>query len=117
MKNRVVLLTIVSLALLSLASCVYVMNLSPVASFTAVPALGVTPLDVSLDATASTDPDGTIASYLWNFGDGQTGSASIFPFPHQFTVQSVSETFTIVLTVTDDDGASDTTVQNVTVNP
>ena len=117
MKNRVVLLTVVSLALLSLASCVYVMNLSPVASFTAVPALGVTPLDVSLDATASNDPDGTVASYLWNFGDGQTGSASIFPFTHQFTVQSVSETFTIVLTVTDDDGASDTAVQNVTVNP
>ncbi len=117
MKNRVVLLAVVSLALLALASCVYVMNLSPVASFIAAPALGVTPLDVSLDATASYDPDGTIASYLWNFGDGQTGSASIFPFTHQFTVASASETFTIVLTVTDNQGATDTAVQNVTVNP
>jgi PKD repeat protein len=117
MKNRVVLVFLVGLALVALASCTFVMNLSPVASFTALPALGTTPLDVSLNATASNDPDGTIASYLWNFGDGQTASASIFPFTHQFTVQSVSETFTIVLTVTDNGGATDTAVQNVTVNP
>ncbi len=117
MKNRVVLLSLVGLASVALASCTFVMNLSPVASFTALPALGTTPLDVSLNATASNDPDGTIASYLWNFGDGQTASASIFPFTHQFTVQSVSETFTIVLTVTDNQGATDTAVQNVTVNP
>jgi PKD repeat protein len=117
MRNRVVLASLVGLALLTLASCVYVLNLSPVASFTALPALGTTPLDVTLDATASHDPDGTIASYLWNFGDGQTASASTFPFTHQFTVQSNSETFTIILTVTDNQGAAATAVQNVTVNP
>ncbi len=117
MRHRVALLLAVGLPLLALASCVYVVNLSPVASFTALPALGTTPLDVSFDATGSSDPDGTIASYLWNFGDGQTGSASIFPFLHQFTVQSDAVTFTVVLTVTDDDGATDTAVQNVTVNP
>jgi PKD repeat protein len=117
MRHRVLLLSLVGLSLLALAACVYVVNLSPVASFTALPVLGTTPLDVSLDATASDDPDGTIASYLWNFGDGQTASDSIFPFLHQFTVQSDAQTFTIVLTVTDDDGATDTAVQNVTVNP
>ena len=117
MKNRVVLLSLTGLASVALASCTFVMNLSPVASFTALPALGTTPLNVSLNATASNDPDGTIASYLWDFGDGQTASLSIFPFPHQFTVQSISETFTIVLTVTDDQGATDTAVRSVTVNP
>jgi PKD repeat protein len=117
MRNRVVLLSGVSLALLALASCVYVFNVSPVASFTALPALGTTPLDVTLNATASDDPDGTIASYLWAFGDSQTSSESIFPFMHQFTVQSSSVTFTIVLTVTDNQGATDTAVQSVTVNP
>ena len=88
MRNRAALLSVVSLALLALVSCSFIMNMSPIASFTALPALGTTPLDVALDATASDDPDGTIASYLWNFGDGQTSSASIFPFTHQFIVQS-----------------------------
>jgi len=117
MRNRIVLLSGVSLSLLALASCVYVFNVSPVASFTALPAVGTTPHIVTLDATASHDPDGTIASYLWDFGDSQTPSASAVPFTHTFTVQSNSETFTIVLTVTDNQGATDTAVQYVTVTP
>jgi len=117
MKTRILLLVAIGLSALTLASCIYVMNLDPVASFTASPALGTTPLDVTLDATASHDPDGTIASYLWTFGDGQTASVSVFPFIHQFTVQSESRTFTIVLVVTDNEGATDTAVHEVTVNP
>jgi len=117
MKKRLALATLVGGVLVALASCVYVVNLSPEASFTALPSLGVTPLDVTIDAADSHDTDGVIASYAWDFGDGQTGSNSAFPFVHQFTVQSDSRTFTIVLTVTDDDGARDTAVQNVTVDP
>ncbi|MCX6099630.1 MAG: PKD domain-containing protein [Candidatus Bipolaricaulota bacterium] len=118
MRNRVVLLSGVSLALLALASCVYLFNVSPVASFTAAPVVGVGTLDVTLDATASYDPDGTITSYLWAFGDSQTASQiSNLPFTHLFTVQTEPETFTIVLTVTDNQGATDTAVQHVTVDP
>jgi len=117
MRNRVVLLSGVSLALLALASCVYVFNVSPIASFTMTSASGVTPLTVGLDPSASHDPDGTIASYLWDFGDSQSPSTSAIPFTRTFTVQSDSETFTIVLTVIDNQGATDTAVQYVTVNP
>jgi len=119
MRNRVVLLSGVSLVLLALASCVYLFNVSPVASFTVTPpgGSGSTALTVSLDASASHDPDGTIASYLWNFGDSQTGSQYSFPFTHLFTVQTDPETFTIVLTVTDNQGATDTAVRDVTVIP
>jgi len=117
MRNRIVLLSGVSLALLALASCVYLFNVSPVASFTVTPPGGVTPLTVWLDPSASDDPDGTVASYLWDFGDGQTPSTSVIPFTHTFTVQSDSETFTIVLTVTDNQGATDTAVRYVTVTP
>jgi len=116
MRNRVVLLSGVGLALLALASCVYLFNVSPVASFTAVPVPSTH--SVTLDATASHDPDGTIASYLWNFGDSQTASQiSNLPFTHLFTVQTDPETFTIVLTVTDNQGATDTAVRDVTVTP
>ncbi len=117
MKGRVVLLSAAALALLFLASCFYLGNMQPVASFTAQPTHGVTPLDVEFDASASHDPDGLIAAYLWDFGDGQTSPASVFPFTHQFTVQSASEVFTVVLTVTDSLGADDTAVQNITVDP
>ena len=117
MRNRVVLLSGVSLVLLALASCVYLFNVSPVASFTMTSTGNVTPLIVLLDPSASHDPDGTIASYLWSFSDSQTPSQSGTPFTHTFTVQSDSETFTIALTVTDNQGATDTAVQYVTVNP
>ena len=117
MRKRLALVGAMSLALLALASCVYVGNLRPVAEFAALPASGSSPLDVWLDASASSDADGTIVSFLWNFGDGQTGSQSAFPFSHSFTVQSESEIFAIVLTVVDNGGAPDTAVRYVRVNP
>lgn len=58
----------------------------------------------------STDPDGTIVSWLWDFGDGQSSA-----------VQSPSHTFpsansyAVHLTVTDDDGAPGETTKTVTV--
>ena len=45
-------------------------NQAPVASFTASPVSGVVPLPVSFDASGSSDTDGSIATYAWNFGDG-----------------------------------------------
>ncbi len=117
MKGRVVLLSTAVLALVFLASCYYFENMQPVASFTAQPTHGTSPLSVAFDASASHDPDGTITGYLWDFGDGQTSSMSAFPFSHEFTVQSASEVFTVVLTVMDAFGADDTAVQNITVDP
>jgi PKD repeat protein len=42
----------------------------PIASLVASPDSGLTPLTVTLDASGSVDPDGTIASYHFFFGDG-----------------------------------------------
>jgi 6-phosphogluconolactonase (cycloisomerase 2 family) len=56
------------------------------------------------DATASNDPDGRVARYDWDFGDG-TVLPNGGPTPtHAYTR---SGTFTIKLTVTDDEGCSD----------
>lgn len=49
-------------------------NQPPVASFTSSVTSGIAPLTVSFDASGSTDPDGTIAAYAWDFGDGTTGT-------------------------------------------
>ena len=67
-------------------------------------------LDVDLDASASTDPDGTIASYAWDFGDGTTGTGSTASH-HYLTAGG----YDVVLTVTDDRGGSATKTTRVNV--
>jgi len=103
--------------LLLVAGCIFVGNIHPVASFTATPSSGTTPLTVSFDATASSDADGTIETYYWDFGVGQTPSFTAAVTARLFTVQSVSQVFRVVLTVTDNLGAEDQAVVDVTVNP
>ena len=81
-------------------------NQPPVAAFTAAP----TPLAVAVNASASTDPDGTIASYAWDFGDGGTATGVTASRTY-----AAPGTYTVTLTVTDDQGATDSTVQQVVV--
>ncbi|MCC7077875.1 MAG: PKD domain-containing protein [Acidimicrobiia bacterium] len=84
----------------------------PEAAATASPPTGPAPLDVTLDASASNDPDGTITSYVWDFGDGSMGSGATVA--HTYTTPE-DHTFTARLTVTDDDGHVDDTTVDVDV--
>ncbi|WP_216214000.1 M4 family metallopeptidase [Amycolatopsis aidingensis] len=61
------------------------------------------------DGTRSTDPDGDIASYSWDFGDGETGSGA----SASHTYPNRNATYTAELTVTDAAGNSDTASRQV----
>jgi len=82
-------------------------NNPPTASFTAT----CSDLSCSFDGSGSTDSDGTISSYAWDFGDGSTGSG--VTTSHTY---NAGATYAVTLTVTDDDGASDSEAKNVTVS-
>jgi PKD repeat protein len=58
----------------------------------------------------STDSDGAITSRSWNFGDG--GSSSATNPSHTYASGGI---FSVTLTVTDNDGATDSETENVTV--
>jgi hypothetical protein len=77
---------------------------TPIAALTADVTSGPAPLDVSFDASGSSDADGTIANYSWDFnGDGTpdldsgTDATVIRNYPGDGT-------FEAAVTVTDDDG-------------
>lgn len=78
-------------------------NKWPVASMAANPTGGNIPLTISFSSAGSTDLDGSIASYLWDFGDGAT-STSANP-AHAYTTAGP---FVATLTVTDNGGAQST---------
>ena len=86
-------------------------NQLPVASFTATPTSGDAPLTVSFDASGSSDSDGTIFSYAWNFGDGSSGSGETTS-----NTFGTPGTYIVSLIVTDDDGATDIETATIVVN-
>jgi PKD repeat protein len=81
-------------------------NQPPVASFTH----SCTALTCSFTSTSS-DPDGSIASYNWTFGDGTPAATSQNP-SHTY---ATGGTYTVTLTVTDNQGATNSRSQSVTV--
>jgi len=82
-------------------------NSAPTASFTA----SCTNLACDFNGTKSSDSDGTIATWAWNFGD--TSSSAGSTASHSY---AVGGTYTVALTVTDNVGASGTATQDVTVS-
>jgi PKD repeat protein len=82
-------------------------NLAPVASFGA----WCSQYTCHFDAGYSTDPDGSIANYDWDFGDGTTGSG--VSASHTFATRNP---YTVTLTVSDDSGATGSVSRIVELN-
>lgn len=70
---------------------------------TADAAVDISDLTLTVDASASTDPDGTIVGYLWEFGDGTTATTATATHAY-----SAAGPYTVKLTVTDNRGGTDT---------
>lgn len=77
---------------------VTVANVAPTAAFTQT----INDLVVSFNSSTSSDSDGTIASRAWTFGDGGTSTAT-----NPSHTYAAAGTYTVKLTVTDNDGATD----------
>jgi hypothetical protein len=86
-------------------------NAAPIADAEPAVRAGRAPLEVRFDASFSRDPDGSIVSYEWDFGDGSSGTG-IEP-THAYP--SGGRYFP-TLTVTDDDGESAVFVDEIVVD-
>jgi PKD repeat protein len=89
-------------------------NQLPTARLVATPSSGNEPLQVTLDATGSSDPDGSIASYRFDCGDGtiigpQAGAVT----GHTFLVGN----WTATVTVTDNGGGTGSASRPIAVAP
>ncbi len=82
----------------------------PTACFTVSPTWGNAPLTVTVNASCSSDQDGTITSYSWNMGDGGTRSGQSVSYTYW-----EADLYDITLTVTDNDGLTDTDTELVLV--
>ena len=85
-------------------------NRPPAAVISATPVTGFAPLTVSFDGSASADPDGTVKSWAWSFGDGSFATGALATH-----VYSSPGTYAASLTVTDDGGASSTATRLIVV--
>ena len=93
----------------STAPSILAPNTAPTAGFD----FTCTGLSCTFDGSASSDTDGTVTGYSWDFGDGSpvgTGKQS----GHVF---STAGSYQVTLTATDNDGASATVTKEVTVAP
>jgi PKD repeat protein len=81
----------------------------PVAAFTSE--VGAVRLGVTVDGTRSRDPDGSVAAYAWDFGDGATAAGPKVTHPY-----AAPGTYPVTLTVTDDTGHDDVFASEVTVD-
>ena len=94
------------------------LNQAPVASFTFSPSNPLIYDAVTFNASASYDPDGSIVSYTWDFGDGNVTTVTVPIITHVYTTTESTVNYTVTLTVTDDESSTGSVTDIVPVtNP
>jgi PKD repeat protein len=85
-------------------------NTVPVARFVSEITGAVAPVGVALDGSTSSDADGDVVAWSWDLGDGTTASGP--RVSHAYDDPGI---YSVTLTVTDDQGATGTTDETITV--
>ena len=85
-------------------------NLPPIANFTYTPENPVVNQTITFNASNSSDPDGFIVKYVWNFGDSSAGEGKVVTHSYSSPVDYI-----VTLNVIDDEGAKNTTSREVKV--
>ena len=94
------------------STCKCISNRPPIASFTYSPGKPFVNQTIAFDASSSYDPDpeGYIVEYEWDFGDGTNATGVVVT--HNY---SINGTYTMKLTVTDNEGAKNLTTKIIEV--
>jgi len=87
-------------------------NQLPIAQFIYSPANPIVNQEIIFDASSSTDSDGTIASYIWDFGDNTTSTEIKATTTHNY---STSSDFLVSLTVVDSNNATGGATTTITI--
>lgn len=83
----------------------------PTAVISALPTASDAPSKVTFNGTGSSDPDGTIAGYDWNYGDG-SANGSAASVDHTYGTPG---NYTATLTVTDNVGLKNSATQTINI--
>jgi len=102
---------VIGAALMFLTGC-WPFNTAPVASFTVSALTGSAPLTVTFSALSSSDSDGIISTYEWDYGDGASDRGD--EVSHTYAAEG---TYTATLQVTDDGGKIASAQKTITVLP
>ncbi|MDZ4804148.1 MAG: PKD domain-containing protein [Candidatus Eisenbacteria bacterium] len=92
-------------------------NEIPIAMASADPGSGPGPLQVQFSSAGSHDPDGSIVSWLWNFGDSSYPANRTDPNPIHTYLQTGPLSYQVSLQVTDNDGAVTEASTQVLITP
>ncbi|MCD5415923.1 PKD domain-containing protein, partial [Candidatus Bipolaricaulota bacterium] len=85
-------------------------NQPPTAVLTIRPSVVLVGQAVTFDGSGSTDPDGWIVSYRWDFGDGASAAGV-----RASRIYAAAGTYHVRLTVTDNQGATHTAIRTLSV--
>ena len=89
-------------------------TLPPIASFTYSPENPIVNQAIIFNASNSHDPDGYIANYEWDFGDGNIINTTTPIITHSY---QLAGNYNVTLTVTDNTGATNATIKLIHVSP
>jgi parallel beta-helix repeat protein len=90
----------------------YLIPQPPIASFTYSPGNPGVNETITFNASSSYDLDGNVTSYKWDFGDGNITTTTDDIITHLYSSAGI---YTVNLTVTDDDGETNSTNKTITV--